>query len=49
MKPETSKLEEQRRVAELERRLEAIEKAVGASSDKMVKFLHLQATIFICC
>ena len=39
MKPETSKLEEQRRVAELERRLEAIEKSVGASSDKMVKIL----------
>ena len=37
MKPETSKLEDQRRVADLERRLEAIEKAVGASADKMVR------------
>jgi Dynamitin len=36
MKPETSKLEETRRVAEIERRLEAMEKAVGATSDKMV-------------
>jgi hypothetical protein len=37
MKPETSKLEDQRRLAEMERRLEAIEKAVGATPDKMVR------------
>ena len=41
MKPETSKLEETRRVAEIERRLEAMEKAVGATSDKMVGFAAL--------
>lgn len=35
MKPETSKMEEQRRLADLERRLEMIEKAVGATPDKM--------------
>ena len=37
MKPETSKMEDTRRVADIERRLESIEKAVGAAPDKMVK------------
>ena len=37
MKPETSKMEDTRRVADIERRLEAIEKAVGAAPDKMVR------------
>lgn len=46
IKPETSKLEETRRVAEIERRLEAIEKAVGATPDKMVS---LQIEMFSCC
>jgi hypothetical protein len=36
MKPEASKLEEQTRVAEIEQRLERIEKALGSAPDKMV-------------
>ena len=36
MKPEASKLEEQTRVAEIEQRLERLEKALGSAPDKMV-------------
>jgi hypothetical protein len=48
MKPETSKMEEQRRVAEIERRLEAIEKAVGAAPDKMVRICYTLILCIVC-
>lgn len=56
MKPEASKFEEQTRIAEIEQRIERLEKALGSAPNKMVKyfsydndfffFYHFQSKIF---
>ena len=38
MKPETSKLEEREVIAKFDKRLEALEKALGATPEAMVLF-----------
>ena len=46
MKPDTSKMEERKKMALFESRLESLEKVLGPSQQKLVRlFFHAHATI----
>jgi len=46
MKPEASKFEEQTRIAEIEQRIERLEKALGSAPNKMVKYISYDNDFF---